>query len=201
MCCRTELYVRLRAPRLLILTPTTPIALDSRQHNNNKLVIPYCCLPCPSFTFLPYPELTHFLSALASVHIHVHFIATLSTYSCFTFGQFALLWVSNPDTPDISTTMSTDLPFNVHVSKHPLLRAKLSLLRSSSTSARDTKALINDIATILAVEALASGLDAEADGTGTSPLGYEYPVETVVPQRISVMPILRSGLAMVDGKS
>jgi len=97
--------------------------------------------------------------------------------------------------------MSTDLPFNVHVSKHPLLRAKLSLLRSSSTSARDTKALINDIATILAVEALASGLDAEADGTGTSPLGYEYPVETVVPQRISVMPILRSGLAMVDGKS
>jgi len=96
--------------------------------------------------------------------------------------------------------MSTNLPPNVHVSKHPLLRAKLSLLRSSSTSARDTKALINDIATILAVEALAIGLDAEAEGTDTSPLGYEYPVEKVVPQRISVMPILRSGLAMVDGK-
>lgn len=97
--------------------------------------------------------------------------------------------------------MPTDLPSNVHVSKHPLLRAKLSLLRSSSTSARDTKALINDIATILAVEALASGLNAKVEGTDTSPLQYEYPVETVVPQRISVMPILRSGLAMVDGKS
>lgn len=51
------------------------------------------------------------------------------------------------------------------------------------------------------MEALATGLDTESDGTDTSPLGYEYPVDRVIPQRISVMPILRSGLAMVDGES
>lgn len=50
------------------------------------------------------------------------------------------------------------LPSNVHVSRHPCLLGKLSLLRSKSTSAREVKALINEIATIVGVEALASAL-------------------------------------------
>lgn len=33
-----------------------------------------------------------------------------------------------------------------------------------------------------------------------SPLGYEFPVETLSPSHISIVPILRSGLGMVDGK-
>lgn len=92
------------------------------------------------------------------------------------------------------------LPHNAHVSKHPCLRAKLSQLRSQSTSASDTKRLINDLALIVGCEALA-GLATARAGTDKSPLGYEYGVEVLEPRRVSIMPILRSGLGMVDGLS
>jgi uracil phosphoribosyltransferase len=59
------------------------------------------------------------------------------------------------------------LPPNVHVSKHPCLLAKLSLLRSKSTHSREVKSLVNEIATILGVEALASALKA-VDGPKVS---------------------------------
>lgn len=49
------------------------------------------------------------------------------------------------------------LPSNVHVSSHPLLQAKLSQLRSASTSTRETRSLVHEIATILGVEAFAAG--------------------------------------------
>ncbi|KAK7540368.1 uracil phosphoribosyltransferase-domain-containing protein [Phyllosticta citricarpa] len=92
------------------------------------------------------------------------------------------------------------LPHNAHVSAHPCLRAKLSQLRSSTTNARDTKALIHEIATIVSVEALAKTLDEKEAGTDTSPLGYSFPVSTISPSasRISLVPILRSGLSMTD---
>lgn len=54
---------------------------------------------------------------------------------------------------------------NVHISSHPCVRAKLSLLRSASTNAKETKALIHEIATIVSCEALAKGLAAEQVGT------------------------------------
>jgi uracil phosphoribosyltransferase len=53
-----------------------------------------------------------------------------------------------------------DLPENVHVSKHPCLMAKLSRLRSKQTEAREVKSLVNEIATILGCEALASAITA-----------------------------------------
>ena len=55
-------------------------------------------------------------------------------------------------------TGQTKLPENVHVSNHPCLLAKLSQLRSNSSSARDVKALINEISLIVGCEALAKGL-------------------------------------------
>jgi len=64
--------------------------------------------------------------------------------------------------------MASTLPSNVHVSKHPCLRAKLSLLRSQATGTRQTKALVNDIATILGIEALA-GLEVHESGTVSLP--------------------------------
>lgn len=60
--------------------------------------------------------------------------------------------------------MASALPPNVHVSRHPCLRTKLSILRSQSTGTRETKDLVNDIATILGIEALA-GLDVQPSGT------------------------------------
>jgi len=93
---------------------------------------------------------------------------------------------------------STFLPSNVHVSHHPCLRAKLSQLRSQSTSARDVKALVNEIALIVGCEALAKGLEAHEGETDKSPLGYSYNSETISPSHISLVPILRSGLSMVE---
>lgn len=50
------------------------------------------------------------------------------------------------------------LPSNIHVSTHPCLQAKLSQLRSHTTNPRETRALVHEIASILAVEAFADGL-------------------------------------------
>jgi uracil phosphoribosyltransferase len=51
--------------------------------------------------------------------------------------------------------MAAKLPSNVHVSTHPCLQAKLSQLRSASTTPKETKSLIHEISIILGIEALA----------------------------------------------
>lgn len=56
---------------------------------------------------------------------------------------------------------------NIHVSSHPCVRAKLSILRSASTNAKETKALIHEIATIVGCQALAD-LSVEQSGTVSS---------------------------------
>ncbi|KAK5163085.1 putative uracil phosphoribosyltransferase urg2 [Cryomyces antarcticus] len=97
-----------------------------------------------------------------------------------------------------SNSSSSSLPPNVHVSTHPCLRAKLSQLRSRTTNARETKLLIHEIALIVGCEALATGLESVVDGTDQSPLGYDYDRDTIAPSTISLVPILRSGLGMVE---
>lgn len=67
--------------------------------------------------------------------------------------------------------MASSLPPNIHVSKHPCLRAKLSQLRSKSTNARDTKTLVHDIALLLGAEAL-SDLTVEPAGTVSPRLSF-----------------------------
>ncbi|EXJ75047.1 uracil phosphoribosyltransferase [Cladophialophora psammophila CBS 110553] len=93
--------------------------------------------------------------------------------------------------------MASSLPPNVHLSKHPCLRAKLSQLRSKGTNARETKTLVHEIALLLGAEALAQ-LDVDPDGTDETPIGYEYPYETIDCSKLTVVPILRSGLGMVE---
>ncbi|KAI0156694.1 PRTase-like protein [Hypoxylon sp. FL1284] len=90
------------------------------------------------------------------------------------------------------------LPSNVHVSRHPCLMAKLSRLRSKGTESREVKSLVNDISTILGCEALATALTAVDGPKGETPIGYEYTTTTVEPQALSIVPILRSGLGMVE---
>jgi uracil phosphoribosyltransferase len=114
------------------------------------------------------------------------------------------------------------LPQNVHVSSHPCLKAKLSLIRSESATPRETRGLVHDIATILGVEAFA-GLKLAKTGTvrilstlisheksprprtltslqDRTPLGVEYETQGIDPADLALVPILRSGLGMVDGK-
>lgn len=57
------------------------------------------------------------------------------------------------------------LPPNVHVSSHPCLNAKLSQLRSQSTSTRETRSLVTEITGILGVEAFSVCLGSAKSGT------------------------------------
>lgn len=54
--------------------------------------------------------------------------------------------------------MAVTLPPNVHISKHPCLLAKLSQLRSGTTSAKEVKGLIHEISLIVGCEALANAV-------------------------------------------
>ncbi|KAI5289899.1 hypothetical protein KEM54_002940 [Ascosphaera aggregata] len=94
--------------------------------------------------------------------------------------------------------MPAGLPSNVHASQHPCLRAKLSQLRSINTGSKDTQRLVHEITTIIACEALADNLSVVAHGQGATPLGYTYEAETVTPENVALIPILRSGLSMVE---
>ena len=81
------------------------------------------------------------------------------------------------------------------ISNHPLIRHKLTLLRSVKTEPKKFRELIREIAMLLAYEA-------------TSDLGLkESPVQTPLAtmagseltDKIGLVPILRAGLGMVDG--
>ncbi|KAI9856440.1 MAG: hypothetical protein M1813_009096 [Trichoglossum hirsutum] len=94
---------------------------------------------------------------------------------------------------------SQPLPSNVHVSSHPCLHAKLSQLRSSTTNSRDTNRLVHEIALIVGCEALAGAVGLRNEGKDKTPLGYEYATKSLSPSSIAIIPILRSGLGMVEG--
>lgn len=84
----------------------------------------------------------------------------------------------------------------VHVIDHPLVRHKLTILRSSSTQTAEFRRTANELATILIYEAtrnfpvekfkLESWIG-EIDG------------EKITGRQITVVPILRAGLGLMDG--
>ncbi len=85
---------------------------------------------------------------------------------------------------------------NLTVVAHPLVEHKLTKLRDRETSTRDFKALVNEIAMLMAYEA-----------TKDLPLkqtAVETPLEKtegrqVAGKKLALVPILRAGLGMVDG--
>lgn len=78
---------------------------------------------------------------------------------------------------------------------HPLVRAKLSLLRNRDTTAKETRELVKELALILAFEATRD-LPLVSLGQRASPMGtYEA---FGIGERICLFPVLRSGLGMVD---
>jgi uracil phosphoribosyltransferase len=88
-----------------------------------------------------------------------------------------------------------DLP-NLIVTSHPLLRHKVTLLRKRDTPKKIFKELVDEIAMLLAYEVTA---DLE-----TTSIEVETPLavtqgEKVVGERLTLVPILRAGLGMVDG--
>lgn len=96
--------------------------------------------------------------------------------------------------------MASSLPSNVHISTHPCLLAKLSQLRSSSTTPKETKALVHEISLLLASEALARVLTVETtDVIDLTPLDVAYNVQVTTPKSLALVPVLRSGLGMLEG--
>ena len=80
-------------------------------------------------------------------------------------------------------------------SKHPLVKHKLSLMRSVATKPKKFRELIREVAMLLCYEATAD--------LATTEIDVETPMGTAVGQdlseKIGLIPILRAGLGMVDG--
>ena len=97
--------------------------------------------------------------------------------------------------PSIFHRMASRHP-NLTVLTHPLIQHKLSLLRDRLTSTRDFKQLVNEIATLMAYEV--------TKDLPTEPVDIETPLERMTGRQVSgkkltLVPILRAGLGMVEG--
>ena len=85
---------------------------------------------------------------------------------------------------------------NLTVLSHPLIQHKLTILRDRHTTTRDFKQLVNEIATLMAYEV--------TKDLPTEPVTIETPLETMEGRQVSgkkltLVPILRAGLGMVEG--
>ena len=85
---------------------------------------------------------------------------------------------------------------NLTVLGHPLIQHKLSILRDRETSTRDFKQLVGEIATLMAYEA--------TKDLATEPVEIDTPLERmtgrqVAGKKLTLVPILRAGLGMVEG--
>ena len=85
---------------------------------------------------------------------------------------------------------------NLTVVTHPLIQHKLTILRDRRTTTRDFKQLVNEIATLMAYEV--------TKDLPTEPVTIETPLETMEGRQVSgkkltLVPILRAGLGMVEG--
>jgi uracil phosphoribosyltransferase len=92
--------------------------------------------------------------------------------------------------------MTADAFPNLTVLAHPLIQHKITLLRDRRTSTRDFKQLVNEIAMLMAYE-VTKDLPLES-------VDIETPLERtrghqVAGKKLTLVPILRAGLGMVEG--
>jgi uracil phosphoribosyltransferase len=85
---------------------------------------------------------------------------------------------------------------NLRVVNHPLVQHKMSLLRDASTSKKGFRELVDELSMLLAYEATAE--------LPLEPVTVETPLETtegrqVAGKKVTLVPVLRAGLGMVDG--
>ncbi|HEX3051872.1 MAG TPA: uracil phosphoribosyltransferase [Aggregatilineaceae bacterium] len=84
---------------------------------------------------------------------------------------------------------------NVHVSSHPLVKHKLTILRNEKTEHKKFRELIREIAMILGYEAMAD--------LGLYEVDVKTPIQVAkgfhLEEEVGLVPILRAGLGMVDG--
>ena len=85
----------------------------------------------------------------------------------------------------------------IHVIEHPLVQHKLGLMRQQGISTKSFRELASEVGTLLTYEAT-QNLQL-ADTTITSWEGNELTVKSIKGKKITVVPILRAGLGMLDG--
>lgn len=92
---------------------------------------------------------------------------------------------------------AADFP-NLTVLEHPLIRHKMAILRDRATSTKDFRQLVSEIAMLMTYEVTRD--------LPTSPVEVETPLEKttcrmVAGKKLTLVPILRAGLGMVEGIS
>ena len=84
---------------------------------------------------------------------------------------------------------------NLHISHHPLVKHKLSLLRDVETDHRTFRELVRELSLLLCYEATQDMLT--INKTVTTPMGQAKGYQ--VQETIGLVPIMRAGIGMVDG--
>lgn len=84
----------------------------------------------------------------------------------------------------------------IHEIRHPLIRHKLGLIRRDNLGTKDFRELVREVATLLAYEAT-KDLPLEPDRIQ----GWcgEIQVERLAGKKLTIVPILRAGIGMLDG--
>ncbi len=85
---------------------------------------------------------------------------------------------------------------SVHVLDHPLIQHKLSLIRDKSTGSKEFRALVEEVAMLMAYEVTRDFPLEEVEVE--TPMGMAK-AKMIAGRKVGLVPILRAGLGMVDG--
>jgi len=84
----------------------------------------------------------------------------------------------------------------IHVVQHPLVKHKLGLMRKNDISTKDFRELASEIARLLTYEATK---DLETEPRAIQGWAGTVEIERIKGKKITIVPILRAGLGMMDG--
>ncbi len=84
----------------------------------------------------------------------------------------------------------------LHVADHPLIKHKLGLMRQKDISTKDFRNLSAEVARLLTYEA---SKDLELESKTIEGWAGDVKVEVLRGKKITIVPILRAGLGMMDG--
>ncbi|TFH87381.1 uracil phosphoribosyltransferase [Billgrantia azerbaijanica] len=86
---------------------------------------------------------------------------------------------------------------SVHAIQHPLVQHKLGLMREAGISTKSFRELAGELAKLLTYEATKDLELEEQPIDGWS--GHKIPVKLLKGKKVTIVPILRAGLGMLDG--
>ncbi|EUJ18178.1 uracil phosphoribosyltransferase [Listeria aquatica] len=84
----------------------------------------------------------------------------------------------------------------VHVTSHPLIQHKLTILRDKETGTKAFRELVDEVATLMAYEITR---DMELEETMVETPIQKTKAKSLAGKKVGVVPILRAGLGMTDG--